>query len=85
VLDAGGYLIDAMFEAGPTMANPMGGELPMDWPAAWAYGQATGAISEPWEYRALIDLSRAYLSAKIAGADPLAMPPTEQVTDDRFC
>jgi hypothetical protein len=64
------------------MANPMGGELPLDWPAAWAYGQATGAISEPWEYRAIVDMSRAYLSAKIAGINALAMPPVEQVTDD---
>lgn len=77
-IEAGAYLIDALMEAGPTLAHPMGGEMPLDWPTVAAYGQVMQTVSDPWEYKALIDMSRAYLAARIAGKSPLAMPPIEQ-------
>ena len=80
-IQAGQYLLAALQEVGPTMHNPMGGELPLDWAALWAYGQATDSGFEPWEYRALHRMSRTYLAAKIAGREPLAIDPVEQESD----
>lgn len=72
----GGYLIAAMFNAGPTLVGAEG-DRALDWPAVAAFAGFTGAISEPWEARALIDMSRAYLTGRTAGADGLSLPPAE--------
>lgn len=78
-LAVGGYLLNAFFEAGPSKPSPMGGELPLEWPDVWAYMQATQAIREPWEARALIEMSRAYTAEK-SHTGVLRKPPI-----DRFC
>jgi hypothetical protein len=80
-LAAGDYLVDALFKAGPTKAGGMG-EVPMDWLDIWAFAQSTGDVSEPWEAEALHSMSRAYLAAKTAGENPLAIPPIEQDAAD---
>ena len=74
---AGAYLIEALFEAGPTLHDSMG-EKPLGWLDLDAYGRATQAITEPWEYRALRDMSRAYLGERQAGVEPLAIAPADQ-------
>lgn len=77
-LSAGQYLADALLDLGCIARDGMDGEQVLDWPVLWAYGQATGAIAEPWEYTALRDMSRAYLTGRIEGADPLSMPPARR-------
>lgn len=73
-LDHGGWLLDAFFEAGAYVESGMG-RLPLDWPNLLAFSQATGAISEPWEYRALMQMSRAYLEEIEVGKNPLSIEP----------
>jgi hypothetical protein len=77
-LSAGQYLADVLTDLGFVARDGMGGEHALDWPVLWAYGQATGAVAEPWEYTALRDMSRAYLTGRIEGADPLSMPPAKR-------
>lgn len=72
--DAGGYLLQAFFEAGAFVITGMG-RVPLDWPTLHAYAQATGAISEPWEYQALTRMSRAYLEEIEAAKNPLRREP----------
>lgn len=68
----GDYLIEALFQAGPTVATPAG-EAPLSWLDLWAFAQATGAVSESWEIQALRDMSRSYLHERLIGTEPLAM------------
>jgi len=75
-LAAGQYLLDALMEAGPAKHDPMGGERPLEWIDLWAYSQTTRAVTEPWEFEALIRMSRAYVEGKVKGANPLAKAPT---------
>lgn len=81
-LEAGDYIIAALFEAGPTIPNPMGGELPLDWATVWAYSQATEKISEPWEFTVLINASQAYAEWRQIGKDFLAIPPGERDSEE---
>jgi hypothetical protein len=77
-LKAGQYLLDALMEAGPSKQDAMGGEGPLGWIDVWAYGQATQAIAEPWEFEALSRMSRAYVEGKIKGTHPLGIAPMDQ-------
>ncbi len=72
----GMYLLDALFEAGPT-EFASGEEKPISWGELVSYADATGQISEPWEFRAVMGMSRAYFRAKVRGKDVHAIPPVE--------
>lgn len=72
------YMIDALFEAGPTTTSSMGDSLSLDWPTVWAYAQATGALVEPWEFRVIMQLSREYLTAKVEGQEAANVAPVDQ-------
>ena len=63
----GGYLIEALFEVGPTQFVS-GAELPIAWSELLAYSIATGDLPEAWERRAVMSMSKAYLRAKVEGA-----------------
>jgi hypothetical protein len=69
------YLLDAFLECGVSDVSSGMGETPLTWREVWAYAQATRAISEPWEFRALIDMSRAFVRARKAGEDPFEELP----------
>lgn len=73
-LGPGAYLLDALFQAGPTQATGMG-DAPLDWANIAAFAGFTGAIAEPWEGKALKDMSAAYLHGRNAGADGLSIEP----------
>lgn len=76
VLDAGQYLVDAMFKMGPTVSTGFE-EVAADWVCIDAFARSTGRISEPWEFEALFDMCSAYYHGWCAGASPLAMSPVE--------
>lgn len=78
----GQYLLDALFEVGPSQAGGMGGEIPLSWGEVWAYAQATQILTEPWEFRSIMSMSRAFVKARKDGESVFAIPPIEQVTDD---
>lgn len=79
-LGAAGYLVDCLFDVGPTMHGAMG-EVPLSWTEVVAYAQGSGAVSEQWEIRALVEMSKSYLAEKATAVKPLATPPTEQADD----
>lgn len=76
-MTSGQYLLDALLEAGPSYRDALGSERSLGWSEIHVYQMASQAITEPWEARALIDMSRAYLKGKIIGTDPLGMEPME--------
>ena len=76
-LSVGQYMADAFMDLGLTKASATG-EFPLDWLDVWAYSQAAQTVSEPWEFRLLINMSRGYLRAKQDGEGLLAIPPMDQ-------
>ena len=56
----------------------MGDEVGLTWQSIYAFGQATGEISEAWEFQALHDMSKGYVEAKRVGEDIFAIPPVDQ-------
>lgn len=76
------YLLDALFEIGPSATAGMGAEIHVSWGEVWAYAQATQNLSEPWEFRAIVQMSKAFVRARREGESVFAIPPMEQVKDD---
>lgn len=76
----GAYLLDALFQAGPTI-HTGAGDVPLDWPNISSFAEFTGAIAEPWEAKALRDMSVSYLVGRNAGVDGLSIPPSEWEDD----
>jgi len=76
-LDAGEYLIDAMFVMRPTRSNGMG-EVAADWDTIDAFARVSGRISEPWEAETLFAMCEAYHKGLDAGVNPLAIAPVDQ-------
>lgn len=74
-------ILSAFSEAGPTMPGAMG-DVPLSWLEVDAYARQTSAISDPWEARALVYMSGAYLEGRAHGANPLAIPPMEREEND---
>lgn len=52
-----------------------GEAIPLSWGTIAAYAQCTHEVEEPWEFRALIKMSRAYHDGKAKGSDLFCMPP----------
>lgn len=76
-LDAGEYLVDAMFRLSPARQTGMG-EVPSGWPEIDAFARQTGRISEPWEAETLFAMCRAYTTERAAGADPTEVAPVDR-------
>lgn len=72
----GEYLLDALFNVGPTDYRG-GEEAPISWSELVAYAKGTGDISEPWELRAVMSMSRAYFRAKM-DRNIHSIPPVER-------
>jgi len=81
-LDAGEYLVQALFEVGPVEYHATGETIAVSWQTLQAYSKCTGEIGEAWEYRALICMSRAYQEGKAAGDDIFCKPPHLWDEDD---
>lgn len=54
------YLIDPFFELGPVISTGQG-LRPIDWQDINAWQQVTASSLRPWESKAMIDLSTAYI------------------------
>ena len=76
-VDGAEYLYGAFLNAGLTSPAAMG-DVPLTWPDLWAFSQATGDITEPWEFETLREMSAAYISGRESGANPLSIPPAER-------
>ena len=73
----GEYLLNALFTVGPSQWRGRE-ESAVEWSELLAYGKATRAVSEAWEYEAVMAMSRAYLQAKREGKDIHAMAPVDR-------
>lgn len=73
----GGYLLDALFSVGPSRYEGLQ-EYPILWSELAAYAAATGELSEPWELRAVMRMSKAYTTERAQGDDPLRIPPVDR-------
>lgn len=69
-----GYLVGYLFEAGPLVANGMGG-APLGWADLQAWQASIGVRLQAWEARALRRLSGQYLAASQAAQDPNCPAP----------
>lgn len=73
-IDAGQYLLDWLFEIGPT--TPMGmSSAPIAWGEIHDWQQQQGVDLKPWESRLLRKLSCEYLSESHEARDPNRPPP----------
>jgi len=73
----GAYLLDALFTVGPTEYRA-GEEGPITWQELRAYGDATHRLAEPWEFEAVMSMSRAYFNAKVQGRDVHSIAPVDR-------
>lgn len=69
-----------MIDLGPVTSDGFG-LRPPTWAEIKAFGEATTALCEPWEYRALRSMCIAYLSGLRSGENPLSIPPMERLAD----
>lgn len=76
-IEAGEYLLEALFEAGPVKSNGFGPAALTVTDAA-EYGRVMGTLVEPWEFRLLHLMSAAFLDGYRSGADPLAIQPMDR-------
>ena len=77
-IEAGGYLVDAMYEAGPITADAMGNRRPLDWPVLSAFANIPDPlVKHRWELTALRRMSAAYLRGLTAGEDGLSKHPND--------
>ena len=75
---AGRYLIEALMDVGPVKSDPMAGPSVVPWTEIAGYREAGGIISEPWECRAVRDMSAAFLRGLREGENPLSIMPIER-------
>ena len=73
----GAYLLDALFTVGPSEWQG-GEERPISWAELAAYAKATGDVQEPWELRAIMAMSRAYIRGKREGVNVHCIAPVDR-------
>lgn len=77
-ITVGAYLYEAWRDAGTCKRNAMGGLVALEWLDVWAYAQASGEVSEPWEMRAILDMSEAFVRGMREGENPRSRDPRER-------
>lgn len=74
-ISAGDYLLQALFDVGPTEYDSSGEFVPLLWSTLYHYAKSTDEISEPWEFKALRKMSVGYVEGRTAGVDPFCKVP----------
>lgn len=73
----GMYLMEALFEVGPSRFDG-NGEYAILWQELLAYATVTGSLSEHWELRTVMNMSKAYVAEKAGGTDPFRIAPVDR-------
>lgn len=73
-------MMDALKGIGFSQSHGFG-PVPVSWQEIVAYAQATGEITEPWEFRALSGMSRAYCEGLRLGENVWAKFPWHEDDD----
>lgn len=74
------HLMDALSDLGFHESSGFGPK-PVSWGELLAFGQATSQVSEPWEFRALAKMSRAYCAGLRLGESVFAKFPWHEEDD----
>lgn len=74
-LPASEHMVLALLDAGPVVYDGAGA-APLCWRDVQAYGECSGTLSEPWEFRTLRQMSAAYLVELQAATNPARIAPT---------
>lgn len=75
------WIVDNLFQAGPTTFDSMGNERPLSWHEVNEYHKATENLEHAWMRILVKELSEAYLSGKNEGKNPLSVSPYAQEKD----
>jgi hypothetical protein len=73
-IEFGVHLVSILFEIGPTVSSGMGGG-PIEWPHIDAWCNRSGIDLLPWESRAIVHLSKVYLSESQKSSKHFYPPP----------
>lgn len=76
------HILGWWLDVGPAMSGGMG-DVEISYGEIVAWSKATGTPVEPWQAQLLRRLSGAYIEAKVAGADPMAVPPYHVVAEEQ--
>lgn len=79
--DEDDYLIGDFWAVGPSRLLGGGGEAPIGDQEIFYFSRLNGIDVDRFDRDALIEMSRGYCQAKIAGEKPGALPPVEQTGD----
>lgn len=71
------YLMEALFDVGPSRYDGAG-EQSILWQELMAYATVTGSLSEHWELRTVMNMSKAYVAEKSSGTDPFRIAPVDR-------
>lgn len=69
------YLLDVFYETGMIVSGEGGQLRALNWADLAGYMAATQQKLEPWESKALIDMSITYLGEHFRAKDPTALAP----------
>lgn len=72
------HLLDHLFDAGPVMHGGMGA-APLSYGELHAWSALRGIDLEPWEFKLMRDLSRAYAAESSTADNPSAAPPWVEI------
>ena len=92
---AEGYLLEACQNLGWCGFAGMGEPVPIPWAEIKAYNDIADALSEPWEFQAIRDMSKAYVIGNAHGKEldpatwvqytgllmPLILPPSKAAVE----
>lgn len=80
-LEAGGYLLEMLYEVGPIKAMPMGGVDAITWADLDPYVRLTQGTIDEWEARLLIDMAKAFAAGFNEGKSPFSIAPIDRDVD----
>lgn len=85
-IDAGGHLLEILFEIGPTKPAGMGGQIGIDEADLYAWQCNQGIGLTAWETKAIRQLSREYAAMLVDATSPNCPAPymaKSQISDDQ--
>jgi len=77
-VQACGYFLEALIEAGPTKSDGMGNRVPLDWLDIKAFADMTGAVTEAWEASILRRMSIAFANGLHEGKSAFSIAPVDR-------
>ena len=77
-VQACGYLMDALIEAGPVKHDGMGNRVALDWHDIKAFADLTGAVTEAWEASMLRRMSMAFANGLQEGKSAFSIAPVDR-------